>query len=1330
MKKNIYSAILLLLTVVSLQGQIAAWDFYGQSFPVTCAATTFHPNLESAGGASHVTRGPGAPASGGVNSFRTTGFQNNGISAAAADYFQVTLRPAPGYKLSLSTLDAKFNGTTSFFATPGVTSQFAYSLDGVNFFLIGNPVQTTSLTMGQVALSGIADLQNVYTGTVVTLRYYASGQTTTGGWGFYSGSPGVNGLAIGGTVTEANIVAPTLQASSIAFSNVLQTEMGVSWTPGNGEKRVVKINTSNSFSDPADGSDPIGNPVYAGSGEQVVYNYSGASIPAITGLSTGVTYWIRIYEYNGSGALTMFNTLPGQNNPMSQATSALLLAPSIHLPAATQIGQASAILGGHITSDGGSPVTERGTLWKTSSPVTIADNKQAEGIADTGFFSHLRTGLPGGAQIHYAAYATNAIGAALTEEATFFTLAEEPPVHVTEFSAAAVGTTAIGLSWNPLLTGAVGYLILQKPGTLPPSGVPADANQYSPGAILGDGIVAANVLPGMAGTQVITGLSPGTAYAFSILPYGWNGINPQTTNYLTQAPVPGASAATGVPAVITYHWTGAAGNDWSVAGNWNPVRSVPALNDILVFDAGGIWTIINVPSQTIGQLHVILNTSVSLQGMGTLNIAGDSVEDLLVADGCQLNISGTGTISISLAAGATGSISGEMTFSASGHRLLAAAVHGIVFTSGSMFRAGVGFTGNPFGTANLNSIVFSAGSTYVCQAGGNPFGAAAPASVVVFQPGSLYRIDAYAVPSFGGRTYGNIEMNYSGSITATGSSAVSIDNFTASQGTFYFNVTGTPGHSIKGNIAVAKVATLIFAPATAGTVRINGTAPQIISGSGSFISDPFSTLVFSNITGVTLNMNARLNNVTIAAGGRFTIAPHVELTVTGELINGAQASGFIIESDGSLIHSSPGVSGTVVRSFAAATWNDWQDGWHFLSSPVGGQSINGAGGFITTGAGNDFDLFAWYEPDHLWVNFKNSSVPPYFSDINGSDGFETGRGYLAAYQQTGDKIFEGFLNVGDVPLENLTSTGSTAPGRGWNLLGNPFPCALIWHSGWTATNIGGVAYIWNEAGQSYTPRNAGEAIPACNGFMVQVTGDPGTSGSLTIPAAMRIHNSPGWFKESDDPVIKLFARNIDLPSFQESQIRFNPNSSQDFDPEFDGRFLSGYAPGFCSVCGAEKLMVNAIPVIEEGMYIPFCFERNAGEHFQIDMEVSGSIPSGILLQDKKTGTEHNLTLDPVYKFTADADDSPDRFGIKFSHAGMGEPPGAKAHVFTSRNHIFVNHHGNTRMEIYGITGESLILRELTGAGSEKVVLDACPGWYFVRLTMGTRTEVTKVFIHS
>lgn len=189
----------LFVTAISF-GQIAAWDFTGENTVATSTAEVFNVSLDAS---VVMTRGAGATASAGANSFRTTGFQNNGISTANTDYFQITLSATPGNTLSLSTIDARFAGTAGFAAAPGVANQFAYSLDGTNFTLIGAPqiFVVSPATLTQINLSGIAALQGVADTTTITLRYYASGQTTTGGWGFNSPALGTYGLAIGGTVT-------------------------------------------------------------------------------------------------------------------------------------------------------------------------------------------------------------------------------------------------------------------------------------------------------------------------------------------------------------------------------------------------------------------------------------------------------------------------------------------------------------------------------------------------------------------------------------------------------------------------------------------------------------------------------------------------------------------------------------------------------------------------------------------------------------------------------------------------------------------------------------------------------------------------------------------------------------------------------------------------------------------------------------------------------------------------------------------------------------------------------------------------------------------------
>jgi len=103
------------------------------------------------------------------------------------------------------------------------------------------------------------------------------------------------------------------QARDIHFENVTTDKMDVLWTNGSGANRVVKINTVNSFTPPPNGTDPTANTVYGG-GEQVIYNGAG-SMATITNLDPFTVYYFIVYDYNGSGGGTVFNTAPGINNP-------------------------------------------------------------------------------------------------------------------------------------------------------------------------------------------------------------------------------------------------------------------------------------------------------------------------------------------------------------------------------------------------------------------------------------------------------------------------------------------------------------------------------------------------------------------------------------------------------------------------------------------------------------------------------------------------------------------------------------------------------------------------------------------------------------------------------------------------------------------------------------------------------------------------------------------------------------------------------------------------------------------------------------------------------
>jgi len=397
------------------------------------------------------------------------------------------------------------------------------------------------------------------------------------------------------------------------------------------------------------------------------------------------------------------------------------------------------------------------------------------------------------------------------------------------------------------------------------------------------------------------------------------------------------------------------------------------------------------------------------------------------------------------------------------------------------------------------------------------------------------------------------------------------------------------------------------------------------------------------------------DNLSVASSATLDVSVSKALTVSGNLFNYGTIT---VNSDatgtGSLIVEDTAIGDvTMKRYLAAATWTEWNDGWHFLSSPVADYAIQD--NFTVTTA-DDYDFYAWSEKYNVWVNYKDGTNPAFSdADVNGSNDFELGYGYMAAYKTTSTKNFIGTINVDDVTISGLTITGSTNDNRSWHLLGNPFNSALTWDETWTQSFIGGNIAIWDESGKSYhyIAAKDGGVIPATNGFMVQAKPETKTS-SLTIPKNKRVHSSQSFYKNADFPLVKLKAINIDIPSYQESQLLFIPESTMGYEIEFDGDFLAGYAPLFYSKIDGMPMAVNSMPNVEETTTIPFTFIKNEGLNFSIEMYEVQNIDMDVWLFDNKLNKDHNLTLHPIYVFTAFENDNSERFVIHFNPLDLNE----------------------------------------------------------------------------
>ena len=127
--------------------------------------------------------------------------------------------------------------------------------------------------------------------------------------------------------SNQEVEAPTIQAKDlIAYPS--HDEITLEWTPGNGSKRVIYINRTNTFIPPADGSSPMANTVYNSTSQQCVYNQGTQIIEElpvnackISNLEPTTQYWFRIYEYNGEANQTKYLLSSATDNPLACETT-------------------------------------------------------------------------------------------------------------------------------------------------------------------------------------------------------------------------------------------------------------------------------------------------------------------------------------------------------------------------------------------------------------------------------------------------------------------------------------------------------------------------------------------------------------------------------------------------------------------------------------------------------------------------------------------------------------------------------------------------------------------------------------------------------------------------------------------------------------------------------------------------------------------------------------------------------------------------------------------------------------------------------------------------
>jgi hypothetical protein len=462
--------------------------------------------------------------------------------------------------LGASSIGSDNNGYTSHYNASISNFVISYSAGAISAVNRRTSGSTVAITGSGFAKDTDQDIEVYANNGAASTTYYKGGTTYTinaqqwdlwvagtkispaNGWpdaGTWASGTNIDGLSFYAESSTGNVAyiylddleysnslpctPPTTQVSSIVLSGITSSAMDVNWTNGNGAGRVVYMNTSNSFTDPTDGSDPSANLVYGG-GQQCIFNGTGSGPITVTGLAASTQYYFRAYEYCSTAR--NYQTATATNNPNNATT---LASGSPNLSAGTLTAFGSQCIGGTF---GPNSFTITGTSL-TSADVTVGalSGYEFATVAGGPYSSSLTLTQGGGAysQDIYVrfipssaiAYNGNIVvggGGASNINVAASGTGISGTVAVTTVAASAIGTVSASSGGNTISTTC---------GTITDKGVVwgLAANPTVPSVnSTNDGSGTANY------TSSLTGLTAGTTYNYRAYATNSNGVTSYGTN--------------------------------------------------------------------------------------------------------------------------------------------------------------------------------------------------------------------------------------------------------------------------------------------------------------------------------------------------------------------------------------------------------------------------------------------------------------------------------------------------------------------------------------------------------------------------------------------------------------------------------------------------------------------------------------------------------------------------------------------------------------------------------------------------------------------------------
>lgn len=311
--------------------------------------------------------------------------------------------------------------------TLGATVQLSYDVD--------DSVQSGFLA--RVAMDSVTIWKNMggtgtgdVTGTVLSNAFFALS---------------TNNFVTAKADTSTPVVVPTLSTMAMSYISTTFASTGGNISNDGGAAVIERGVCWNTTGSPTVADSKTSN----GSG-------SGAFSSSVTGLTPGMTYYLRAYATNSVGT--------GYGDEKVFTTYAALVVPTVATTAISSIQVTSAVSGGTVSDWGGTAVTARGICWNTTGSPIVSGSHTSDG-SDIGTYTSGLFPLVGNTTYYVRAYATNSVGTAYGNELSFTTTIPQVDTTVVVAKDGSGNYTTVQAAFTAVPTGYTGkWTIFVKNG--------------------------------------------------------------------------------------------------------------------------------------------------------------------------------------------------------------------------------------------------------------------------------------------------------------------------------------------------------------------------------------------------------------------------------------------------------------------------------------------------------------------------------------------------------------------------------------------------------------------------------------------------------------------------------------------------------------------------------------------------------------------------------------------------------------------------------------------------------------------------------------------------